>query len=105
MRIFPYLLAIFLFGACAKRAPMTVAGGDDEQFDQYTAQLEELRSRPFDDTTPCRDRCSLARDVCALSGRICEISGRQPDRPEMQQRCVQSQEDCARFNDGCAGCN
>lgn len=94
-----------LFTGCPKKADTTnVAGTDDEQMDQLTAKLEEMRAKAKADEVKCPDWCSLAKQVCDFSHRTCEISGRHADRMDMQQRCAQSQEDCVSYNDGCAKC-
>ena len=96
--------AVVLLTGCPKKTATTVAGTDDEQMDQLTAQLEELRAKVKAEDPKCPEWCNLSKRVCELSARTCEISGRNPDRMEMQQKCTQSQEDCAAFNDGCARC-
>lgn len=89
---------------CPKAPPKGVAGTDDEQVDQLSAQLEELRTRVQAQEPRCDDWCSMAKKVNDISTSLCEIAGRHTDRAEMQQKCVASQEDVARFNDSCASC-
>jgi hypothetical protein len=95
--------AVLLWG-CAPKSTRHVSGTDEEQMEQHTSQLEELKSRPLPEAGQCKRRCSHAKDVCGVSASICEIAGRHTDRSDLQARCVGSQEDCARFNDGCASC-
>ncbi|MGQ0508302.1 MAG: hypothetical protein ACT4TC_23635 [Myxococcaceae bacterium] len=102
-KLIPLVAALSLSLACPKRADVNVAGSDDEQVDQITAQLEEIRSSSQSDTK-CPDLCALAGRVDSFSATLCEISGRHPDRNDLQRKCVQSQEERARLNDGCAPC-
>jgi outer membrane murein-binding lipoprotein Lpp len=93
-------LSALLVG-CPKHVPVTVAGTDDEKMDQYSAQLEELKSRT---DVQCSDYCSLKSKACSLSTNVCEISGRLADRADFQKKCVTAQEECARFNESCSTC-
>ena len=103
----PFLLtlavAAVLLG-CPKAAPKGVTGTDEEQMDQLSAQLEELRTRVQAQEPKCDDWCAMSKKVAEMSKSICELSARNKDRAEMQQKCVTSQEDVARFNDSCASC-
>ncbi len=94
-------LAVSLVG-CPKPTSTTVAGTDDEQMDQLSAQLEELRTRT---DLQCNDWCSLKSKVCTLSQQSCDLAGKAPDRADFQKRCVLSQEECARFNESCSTCS
>lgn len=96
--------AVGLALGCPKRTPIGVAGSDDEQMDQYAAQLEELRTRAKAQEPKCDDWCSMAGRVCDLSKSVCEIAARHADRSDMQKRCGDSQEDCADFKDSCSNC-
>lgn len=98
------LASVLLLTGCPKKVSTNVAGSDDEQMDQLTAQLEELRAQVKTEEPKCPEWCSLSKRACQLSAQTCEISGRNAERIEMQQKCTQSQEDCAAFNDGCARC-
>ena len=102
----PVLLAVTaaLAVGCPKRLSTTLAGTDEEQLDQYSAQLEEMRSNVQASEPKCGDWCSMATRVCDLSKNVCEIAKRHVDRNDAQRRCVASQEDCARFNDSCGSC-
>jgi outer membrane murein-binding lipoprotein Lpp len=87
--------------ACPKNVPVTVAGTDDEKMDQYSAQLEELKTKT---DVQCSDYCTLKSKACSLSTNVCEISGRLADRADFQKKCVTAQEECARFNESCSTC-
>jgi hypothetical protein len=87
--------------ACPKAVTTTVMGSDDEMMDQYSAQLEELRTRT---DLKCEETCSLKKKVCSISDNVCEIAGKSESRNDFQKRCVTSQEDCARFNENCSTC-
>ncbi len=102
----PFLLAALaaLSMGCPKAAPKTVTGSDDEQADQLTANLEELRTRPQASEPKCDEWCSLSKKVADLSSSLCAIAGRNKERAELQQKCVTSQEDVAHFNDKCSSC-
>ncbi len=105
MRFLPVLLLALALSACPKKVDgANVAGTDDEQMDQFSAQLEELRTRQG---LKCNDFCSLKSKVCDISKTVCDIAGKHGDRDDFQKRCVASQEDCAHFNEGCSagGCN
>lgn len=100
MRFLPVLLLALALTACPKKvADTNVAGTDDEQMDQYAAQLEELRTR---EGLKPSDYCSLKGKVCDISKTVCDIAGKHADRDDFQKRCVASQEDCAHFNEGCS---
>ncbi len=104
MRFLPFVFLVFALAGCPKSTGGTgtnVAGSDDEQIDQYAAQLEELRTRQG---LQCNDFCSLKSKVCDISKASCDIASRHGDRDDMQKHCVQSQEDCAHFNEGCGSC-
>lgn len=90
--------------ACPKKVPSNVAGTDDEQVDQLSAQLEELRAKSQAGELKCSDWCDLASRARELSGQTCEIAKRHGDRSDFQTKCVTSQEDFARFNESCSGC-
>ncbi|MBX5481830.1 MAG: hypothetical protein IRZ16_08325 [Myxococcaceae bacterium] len=94
-------LAVAVLAACPRRAETSVAGTDEEQLDQYTARLEELRTRAQAETLSCDQNCSFATEACDLAKKICDIAARQSTA---QDRCVNANEDCARFNDACASC-
>jgi predicted heme/steroid binding protein len=99
MRFFHLAALLLALTACPKSTGGTnVAGTDDEQMDQFGAQLEELRTRQG---LECKDYCSLKGKVCDISKSACDIAGKHDD---FQKRCVQSQEDCAHFNEGCGSC-
>jgi len=100
---FLYIWVLLLgLTACPKSTGGTnVAGTDDEQMDQFAAQLEELRTRQG---LQCNDYCSLKSKVCDISKSACDIASKHGDRDDFQKRCVQSQEDCAHFNEGCGSC-
>ncbi len=98
-----FAVALLVLG-CPKRVDTNVAGSDDEQMDQLSARLEELRARVQAQEPQCKDWCSLAGEVNDLSKRVCDLSAKNADRADMQQKCVSSQEERARFNDGCAPC-
>lgn len=95
-------LVAFALSACPKRADTTVAGSDEEQLDQYSSRLEELRTRAQAENPSCSDTCKMAREVCDIAQKVCDIATRLPDRG--QERCVSANEDCAQFNDRCAAC-
>src|SRR3712207_205457 len=86
-----------LLAGCPKRNTLNVAGSDDEQMDQLSAKLEELRARVASGEPKCQDWCAMSSDVCDISRMACDISGRHADRADMQSRCVSAQEECARF--------
>lgn len=88
---------------CPKKAPVNLAGSDDELFDTFGAKLEELRSRG-NAPVECKDACALKTDACGLSSAICDAAGRKTDRSDFQKKCEQAQEECARANDQCSGC-
>jgi hypothetical protein len=96
------LLPTFVFFACAKRAPATVAGSEEEMIDRHTARLEELRVKLQAENPGCEQTCSMRREVCDLAIKICEIGEHQPER--LQAHCVSAQEQCAAFGDACASC-
>ena len=105
----PFALAVVVFAAafalagCPKRVEShTVSGTDEEKLDQYSARLEELRTRMQAENPACEDLCSTAKEVCEIQKSVCEITARLPDRAD---RCVAANEDCARFNDSCASCS
>ena len=99
------LCALLLAAAgCPKRVDSNVAGTDDEQMDQLSARLEELRARVQAQEPQCKDWCSMSGEVSHLSQKVCDLSTKNPERSDMQQKCVASQEERARFNDGCAPC-
>jgi hypothetical protein len=96
------LLSSFTLFTCAKRAPPSVAGSDEEMLDRYAARLEELRVKLQAENPGCAEKCSMTREVCDLSMKICEIAERQPER--LQARCVSAREECASFGDACTSC-
>lgn len=96
--------SLLLLLGCPKRTPAGVSGSDEEKLDQFSAQLEELRSRVQAKEPKCEEWCSLSRQVCDISRQVCQLASRQVDRPEVQKRCSGSQEDCAHFNDSCTAC-
>lgn len=96
------LLGAFLAGCPKQTTDTTVAGTDEQQLDQYSARLEELRTRLAAEPPPCEETCKLAKEVCTISQRVCDIATR---RPDAQDRCVAANEDCARFNDTCGTCS
>lgn len=95
--------AIFALTACPKNVPENVSGSEDEQMDNYGAQLEELRTRSAQDMK-CDDWCGLKSKVCGISSKVCDIANKKADRNDFQAKCVASQEDCARFTDSCSSC-
>ena len=98
-------LSFLALAGCPKNTGVgNVAGTDEEQLDQYSAQLEELRAKVQASEPKCDEWCSLSRTVCEISTNVCEIAKRKVDRSDVQSKCVGSQEDCARFNDSCASC-
>jgi hypothetical protein len=106
VRFLALLATTLLLAACPKQADtVTVTGTADQQVDQYSSKLEELRTRmqAAEDQCPA-DACSLAKEGCTISDRICEIAAKNTDRTDFQERCGRSQEDCAQFNDTCARC-
>jgi hypothetical protein len=96
------LLSAFTLTVCAKRAPTTVAGSDEEMLDRHTARLEELRVKLQAENPGCAEKCSMTREVCDLATKICGIAEREPDR--LQGRCVSAREECASFGDACDSC-
>lgn len=102
-KVILFAFAALALSACPKRAETTVAGTDEEQLDQYSARLEELRSRAQSENPSCNDTCSMATEVCGIAQKVCDIATRIPDRG--QERCVAANEDCAHFNDNCASCS
>jgi hypothetical protein len=86
---------------CPKNVTTTISGNDDEQMDQYSAQIEELKTRT---DLSCSDFCSLKSKSCGLSKSVCDIAGRLEDRADFQKKCVTAQEECARFNESCSTC-
>ena len=103
----PCLLALALSAlvlGCPKAPPKGVTGSDDEQMDQLSAQLEELRTRVQAQEPKCDDWCAMAKKVSDLSSSMCTLAERNRARAEMQQKCAASQEDIAHFNDGCSSC-
>ncbi len=106
-RLSPALLLALcvLSSGCPKKVDtQNVAGTDDEQLDQYSAQLEELHARASAGEPKCEDWCSMSKRTCDISRNVCEIAKRHVDRPDVQSKCVSSQEDCAKFNDSCSSC-
>lgn len=102
--LLPLLLGVLCL-ACPKKGPTTtVAGTDDEQMDQYSAQLEEYAATTRAGELPCGDWQKMAGPVCDLSSRICEVAGRTTDRDDFQKKCIGSQEECARFNEHANSC-
>ncbi|MHB8872812.1 MAG: hypothetical protein ACYC8T_03915 [Myxococcaceae bacterium] len=97
-------VALCLSLGCPKAQPKGVTGTDDEQMDQLSAQLEELRSRVQAAEPKCDEWCSMSGKVRDISTSMCAIAGRNKERAELQQKCVSSQEDVARFNDSCSSC-
>lgn len=93
---------VVLLAGCPKSVPATtVAGGDDEQMDQYSSRLEELRTKTG---LKCDDYCIWKTKACSLSVNMCAVAQKANDRADFQQKCVSAQEECARFNEGCASC-
>lgn len=92
---------LLLLAGCPKKVTTTVAGSDDQQMDQYTAQLEELKTRT---ALQCSDSCSTKTRACEVSKSVCEIAGRLADRADFQSTCTAAQEECARFNEACSAC-
>jgi hypothetical protein len=105
MRRWLLLAVLVVASACPKRVSNNVAGSDDEQMDQYTTQLEQVRAQTQATDPTCKDWCSLAKTVCDVSRRACEIAGRNPSRQDMQGKCAASQEDCVQLNDRCTSCS
>ena len=104
MNRFLFSCAVVLaLAGCPKNVDSNVSGSDDERMDQYSAQLEELRTRSAQDMQ-CDDWCGMKGKVCDISARVCDISGKKSDRADFQSRCVTAQEDCARFSDSCSSC-
>ncbi len=89
---------------CPKRTTTNVSGTDDERMDQYSAQLEELRTRVQAREVSCSEWRELAGKICDIRANVCEIANRHVDRADMQQKCIAAQEDCARFNDSASSC-
>jgi hypothetical protein len=96
------LLACLFLTACPKNAPTTVAGTADEQMDQLSARLEELKTRTG---LQCGDFCSLKSKACGLSTAACDLATHAPERADFQQKCISAQEACASFNESCASCS
>ncbi len=94
------LLVTFTTG-CPKNVVTTVAGSDDQQMDQYTAQLEEYRTKTG---LSCDESCAAKKKVCGISSGACELSTKAPERQDFQKTCVASQEECAKFSESCANC-
>ena len=88
---------------CPKNVPDNVAGNDDERMDQYTAQLEELRTRSAQDML-CDDWCGMKGKACGISSSVCDLAGKKAERNDFQSKCVAAQEECARFTDSCSSC-
>src|SRR5258708_4688808 len=103
IRLLVACAAVMTLAGCPKNVPDNVSGTDEERMDQYSAQLEETRSRSGQDMT-CDDWCSLKGKVCKTSSSVCEIAGKKTDRADFQTKCVSSQEECARFTDSCGSC-
>lgn len=101
-KLFLLTLAALALAGCPKRASTTVAGTDEEQLDQYSSRLEELRTRAQAENPSCGDTCQMAQEACGIAQKVCDIATRIPDRG--QDRCVAANEDCAQFNDRCAAC-
>ena len=96
------LIAALLFCACPKSTTVNVSGTDDEQLDQLSAQLEELKTRQ---DLSCADNCAAKTRVTGLSTATCDLANKHTDRPEFQAKCVTAQEELARFSDACASCS
>jgi hypothetical protein len=94
--------ALLVFAACPKNVE-NVSGSEDEQMDQYSAQLEELRARAAQDMK-CDDWCGMQGKVCGTSSKVCDLSNKKSERADFQSKCVAAQEDCARFKDSCSSC-
>ncbi len=90
--------------ACARVAPRSVSGTEDEQLDRLSAQLEETRSKALVRQLSCTDRCALAEDGCRISNEICAIARRQPSRRDLGQTCAGSQEQCVDLRERCLRC-
>lgn len=98
------LLALSLLG-CPKQAPTVgTVSSDDELVDQYSAQLEELRTRDMSGDNRCKEACPGKDKACAISESVCGIAAKKPDIAYFQTKCVASQEDCARFTEACSAC-
>src|SRR5262245_10442812 len=95
--------AVVTLAGCPKNVPETVSGTDEERMDQYSARLEEHRTRSAQEMT-CDDWCSMKGKVCDLSTSACEISVKNAERTDFQSKCVTAQEECARFTDSCGSC-
>ncbi|MBX7098469.1 MAG: hypothetical protein K1X89_12200 [Myxococcaceae bacterium] len=95
-------LAALLLAACPKATPVNVAGTDDEQMDQLSAQLEEVKSRQ---DVSCQDACGMKSKVSSLSSAVCELAGKHTDRDDFQKHCISAQEELAKLNDSCSSCN
>ncbi len=96
------LLLGLLVTACPKNAPTTVAGTADEQMDQISSRLEELKTRT---DLQCTDSCRLKPEACGLSTAACDLAAHASDRADFQQKCSAAQEACATFNESCARCS
>ncbi|MBX7114074.1 MAG: hypothetical protein K1X64_07040 [Myxococcaceae bacterium] len=98
-------LSLLLLG-CPKQAPtVAITGNDDELIDQYSAQLEELRTRDTAGENRCKDACPTKNKVCAISESVCGIAVKKGDRADFQTKCVATQEDCAKFGEVCLSCS
>lgn len=97
------LLAV-LSTACPKHVD-TVAGSDDEQLDQDSSQMEQVRAQAQASEPACKDWCRLSKTVCGIARHGCDVAGRNPTRQDMQAKCASFQEDCTQYNDRCASCS
>lgn len=94
-------LSLCLF-ACPKNTGTTVLGTEDEQMDQFAAQLEEIRTRG---EVTCDDACKLKGKVCDISKAACAIAAKHADRDDFQKKCVTAQEECAQYSEKCSSCS